>query len=68
MEFLLVNSLGLSRSVSRLSVNFMGCFGALAALRTAQAITTANPTHRVLIVCTELCTLHIQKMRFDSTI
>jgi len=70
MEFMLVNSLGLNRSVGRLSINFMGCFGALAALRNAHDISAANPTHRILIVCTELCSLHIQKdeIRFDNLI
>jgi len=70
LEFLLVNSLGLRRSVQRSSLNFMGCFGALAALRSAQTIALADPTHRVLIVCCELCSLHIQKeeLRFDNLV
>jgi len=48
----------------------MGCFGALAALRTAESIAQSNPSHRVLVVCAELCSLHIQKeeLRFDNLV
>jgi len=43
------------------SVNFMGCYAAIHALKIADAF-CKNDTHaNVLIVCTELCTLHFQK-------
>lgn len=65
-----MDSLGLNKSVARLGVNFMGCFGGLTALRTASEIARANPNHRVLVVCTELCSLHVQKddARIDNLI
>lgn len=46
----------------------MGCFGALAALRTAEGIARGNPKFRILVVCVELCTLHLQKeeLRMDN--
>ncbi len=60
IEFLLINDLGLSSSISRLGINFMGCFGAFNGIRTAKAIAQQNPEHRILLVCTELCSLHVQ--------
>eukprot|EP00026_Physarum_polycephalum_P001079 Phypoly_transcript_01080.p1 GENE.Phypoly_transcript_01080~~Phypoly_transcript_01080.p1 ORF type:complete len:1118 (+),score=120.19 Phypoly_transcript_01080:154-3507(+) len=61
IEFHLVDDLDLDRNVLRLGVNFMGCFGGLSGLRTAQSIALSNPSHRVLLVCTELCSLQVQK-------
>jgi predicted naringenin-chalcone synthase len=52
---------GLSSSVHRLSLNFMGCYAAINALRTANALCDATPGSRVLVVCVELCSLHFQK-------
>lgn len=60
IEFELMQMLNLKRSVQRLGLNFMGCFGAFKALMVAQALAKENPQHRILIVCTELCSLHFQ--------
>lgn len=60
IEFLLIDSLGLSRQVERLGINFMGCFGAFKGLAIAKALALENPSHRILLVCTELCSLHFQ--------
>ena len=61
IEFRLVEGLKLSFNVERLAVNFMGCFGGIAGLRTARALAeSAGPRARVLLVCTELCTLHFE--------
>lgn len=49
------------RSVHRLSLNFMGCYAAINALRTAEALCNSAPDARVLVVCIELCSLHFQK-------
>lgn len=43
------------------SVNFMGCYAAIHALKMADAFCKADKKTNVLIVCTELCTLHFQK-------
>lgn len=59
-EFLLMTQLGLQRAVQRLAITFMGCFGAFRALAVASAMAQQDPKHRILIVCTELCSLHIQ--------
>jgi predicted naringenin-chalcone synthase len=38
----------------------MGCFAAFPALRLAQSICQADPSANVLVVCAELCTLHLK--------
>lgn len=60
IEYLLIERLGLSPHVERLGINFMGCFGAFKGLAIAKALALENPQHRVLVVCTELCSLHFQ--------
>ncbi|MDR3647261.1 MAG: type III polyketide synthase [Candidatus Babeliales bacterium] len=60
IEFILQNELGMRDDVQRLGINFMGCFGAFKGLAIATAIAKENPSTRVLVVCTELCTLHFQ--------
>lgn len=69
IECLLVNRLKLSPTVNRLAINFMGCFGAFRAISVASAIATQNLSHRILIVCTELCSLHAQPdLKVDTII
>lgn len=63
LDVLLAGELGLSSSVQRLSIGFMGCHGALVGLRTARDLALAAPLHapaHVLLVCVELCSLHFQ--------
>lgn len=60
IEFDLIEGLGLNPDVFRLGINMMGCFGAFKALAVASAFAKENSKHRVLIVCTELCSLHFQ--------
>lgn len=57
----LVRELSLATHVRRTCVNFMGCYAAINAIRLADSICKSNPVARVLIVCTELCSLHFQK-------
>jgi len=57
----LVKALGLSLSVERTCINFMGCYAAFNALKAADVIVKAKPASKVLIVAVELCTLHFQK-------
>ncbi|MFY7911422.1 MAG: type III polyketide synthase [Emticicia sp.] len=61
LDIELVRELNLSPNIVRTSVNFMGCYAALHALKIADAFCRADSTAKVLIVCTELCTLHFQK-------
>lgn len=56
----IVKQLGLSTSTQRYHVGFMGCFAAFPALKMAQAFCKADPDATVMVVCVELCTLHLQ--------
>ncbi|MGB7346334.1 MAG: type III polyketide synthase [Pirellulaceae bacterium] len=56
----IARKLGLSADVARTHVGFMGCHGALNAIRAAQGFTAVTPSHRVLICAVELCSLHHQ--------
>ena len=60
VDQILAARLGLSPSVERLLIGFMGCYAAVAALRTARHIVRSEPTARVLVVTVELSTLHLQ--------
>lgn len=61
LDILLTEKLHLPSDIIRTSVNFMGCYAALHALKIADAFCKGNPSAKVLIVCTEICTLHFQK-------
>ncbi|GAA4319460.1 type III polyketide synthase [Flaviaesturariibacter amylovorans] len=61
LDLQIVELLDLPRDIFRTSVNFMGCYAALHALRLGDALCRGQKDARVLIVCTELCTLHFQR-------
>ena len=61
LDLELMELLQLPASTFRTSVNFMGCYAAIHALKIADAFCKADKDANVLIVCTELCTLHFQK-------
>ncbi len=60
LDLELLELLDLPATTWRSSVNFMGCYAAIHALKIADAFCKADKTANVLIVCTELCTLHFQ--------
>lgn len=60
LDQLVARKLGLSGSVERTLVGFMGCYGAVTALRAAYHIVRSQPDARVLVIATELSTLHLQ--------
>ncbi len=64
----LVNELGLNKSVDRCSINFMGCYAAITALKQATAICKSDSAANVLVVCVELCTLHFQNNKTDENL
>jgi predicted naringenin-chalcone synthase len=65
LDLELLELLELPATTFRSSVNFMGCYAAIHALKIADAFCRTDKNANVLIVCTELCTLHFQK---DHTI
>jgi predicted naringenin-chalcone synthase len=54
----IIKGLHLARTVQRTHVGYMGCHGALNALRVANAFVEADPAAAVLVCATELCSLH----------
>lgn len=61
LDISIMQKLGLSPNIKRSSVNFMGCYAAIHALKMADNICKASQNEKVLVVCTELCTIHFQK-------
>jgi predicted naringenin-chalcone synthase len=61
LDFEIVEHLGLSGSVERTMVGFMGCYAAINALKLARHIVRSEPNASVLMVNLELCTLHFQE-------
>jgi len=61
IDQIIARALDLSPSVERLLIGFMGCYAAVSALRTARHIVRSEPEARVLVVCVELSTLHLQE-------
>ncbi|WP_052487307.1 type III polyketide synthase [Gordoniibacillus kamchatkensis] len=56
----LVRHLGLRRDVQRLPLSFAGCAAGLKAVGIASGIAEQELGAKVLVVCVELCTLHVQ--------
>jgi len=59
----LIESLDLSSAIQRTAINFMGCYAAFNAIKTAYHILQSTPDAKVLIVAVELCSLHFQKKK-----
>jgi predicted naringenin-chalcone synthase len=57
-DIALINELGMSPTIHRTHVGFMGCHGALNGLRVANAFAASDPNARVLVCSVELCSLH----------
>lgn len=62
----LIIKLGLPSNTHRTCINFMGCYAAISAMKAGDAFCKADPKAKVLIVCTELCSLHFQKEVSDD--
>lgn len=60
IDQIIARILDLPGSTERTLIGFMGCYAAVAALRTAHHIVRSEPTARVLVVTVELSTLHLQ--------
>jgi predicted naringenin-chalcone synthase len=60
LDIALVEKLNLPDDIFHTSLNFIGCNAAFPALKLGDFIATTNDDACILIVCTELCTLHFQ--------
>ncbi|HET6527582.1 MAG TPA: type III polyketide synthase [Balneolaceae bacterium] len=58
--FEIIKQLGLSPSTQRFHLGFMGCFAAFPAMKMAKSFCESQPDATVLIVCLELCSIHLQ--------
>ena len=61
LDLQVIEAMNLSPNIFRTSVNFMGCYAAIHGLKLADAFCNQEKNAKVLVVCTELCTLHFQK-------
>lgn len=62
----IIKSLGLSSNIQRLCINFMGCYAAFNGVKLADTFCKSQTDAKVLVVCTELCSLHFQKEKSDD--
>ena len=60
--------LGLPADVKRMHLGFMGCNAAFPALQAAYTACRADPDAVVLVVCVELCTLHLHVRNDPDTV
>jgi predicted naringenin-chalcone synthase len=67
-DYKIVRALGLDPAVQRYHLGFMGCYAAFPALRAAKAFCEADPQAVVLVVCAELCSLHVRTSNDPDTI
>jgi len=68
LDIEIVKHTGLASTVQRTCVTFMGCYAAFNALKVADAFCKTDTGAKVLIVCTELCSLHFQKQATDDNL
>ncbi|MCP8999155.1 type III polyketide synthase [Pseudarthrobacter sp. RMG13] len=67
-DYKVVRALGLDPAVQRYHLGFMGCYAAFPALRAAKSFCEADPQAVVLVVCAELCSLHVRTSNDPDTI
>lgn len=68
LDIELVFKLGLNPATERTAINFMGCYAAFNAIKAADNILKANSQAKVLVVCTELCSIHFQKEKTEDNL
>ncbi|HYF07560.1 MAG TPA: type III polyketide synthase [Acetobacteraceae bacterium] len=61
LDHWIIQRYGIPGGVERSIVGFMGCQAAINAMKLAWHVVRSDPAARVLVVCLELCTLHLQE-------
>lgn len=61
LDLQVMELMDLPSHIFRTSINFMGCYASVHALRLAHAICETEKDAKVVVVSTELCTLHFQR-------
>ncbi|ABM08426.1 MULTISPECIES: type III polyketide synthase [Micrococcaceae] len=67
-DYKVVRALGLNPAVQRYHLGFMGCYAAFPALKAAKQFCVADPAAVVLVICVELCSLHVRTSNDPDTI
>lgn len=67
LDLAVVDALGLKNIRQRICVDNTGCYGSFSALTVAQAFCAAEPDAVVLVTCTEVCSVHINKHSRDRS-
>lgn len=60
LDFEVIKRCGLGNNTQRFTVLMMGCFGGVTGVKLAKSIASEDPNNCVLVVCCELCSLHLQ--------
>jgi len=68
LDIELIQKLGLQTETERTSINFMGCYASFNALKVASNIIEANKSATVLVICVELCSIHLQDATDDDSL
>ncbi|MFA5516311.1 MAG: type III polyketide synthase [Desulfuromonadales bacterium] len=68
IDYFLCRQLGLAENVQRFHLGFMGCYAAFPGLNMAAQFCRANPAAVVLVMCLELCSLHLQLDGSEDTV
>lgn len=66
--FEIIKQLELSPNTQRYHLGFMGCFAAFPAMKMARSFCESQPDAVVLIVCLELCSLHLQNSEIPDNL
>jgi predicted naringenin-chalcone synthase len=67
-DYYIVRDLGMRYSTERYHLGFMGCYAAFPALRMAAQFCEARPEAVVLVLCLELCSLHLQMIGKEDSL
>lgn len=68
LDIELIERLGFKTDIQRTSINFMGCYAAFNAMKMANQIVGANADAKVVIVCVELCSIHLQEKKDEENL
>ncbi len=61
LDLQIMEMMNLPKTIFRTSINFMGCYAAIHGMKLADALCKNDSKAKIIVVCTELCTLHFQK-------
>ncbi|PLX99515.1 MAG: type III polyketide synthase [Desulfuromonas sp.] len=67
-DYYIIEELGMAPSTQRYNLGFMGCYAAFPGLHMAKQFCEANPEAVVLVMCLELCSIHLQLNERDDSL